>query len=137
MGSLKQSAVNMSSRSTWSWSRPTPHIYSYTRELKRQTEASSATSVAEVSRRSRAKSVISGVEQSTGARSARAMSAAPAGQSFLGYSGYYGRQLAMMKESSKASPYTASTSMLLSESAAAKTSIAATKTAVVTKKTSI
>jgi len=138
MGSLNLSAVIMSSRSTWSWSRPTPHIYSYTRELKRQTEASSATSVAEVSRRSRAKSVISGVEQSTGARSARAMSAAPAGQSFLGYSGYYGRQLAMMKESSKASASSASASMSASSaSASASKSVAATKTTAVTTKTSV
>jgi len=73
------------------------------------------------------------------ARSVRAMSAAPAGQSFLGYSGYYGRQLAMMKESSKASASSASASMSASSVSASvsKSSVAATKTTEVTKKSSV
>jgi len=73
----------------------------------------------------------------------RAMSAAPAGQSFLGYSGYYGRQLAMMKEVSKASASSSasasmsasSASALSSKAVATKTSVTATKTSAVTEKT--
>jgi len=136
----------MRSRSSWSWSRPTPHIYSYNRELKRQTEASSATSVEEV-RSTRAQSVVSAGEQTMAARSVRAVSAAPPGQSFLGYTGYYGRQLAMMNEAKKAaessasvsassaSASAASASMAASKTTAKKTSIAATKTTEVTEKT--
>merc|ERR1712168_1339646 len=134
MGSLKSVASNMRSRSSWSWSRPTPHIYSYNRELKRQTEASSATSVEEV-RSTRAQSVVSGGEQTMAARSVRAVSAAPPGQSFLGYTGYYGRQLAMMNEAKKAAESAASASMAASKTTAKKTSIAATKTTEVTEKT--
>merc|ERR1712168_586838 len=139
--SLKSVASNMRSRSSWSWSRPTPHIYSYNRELKRQTEASSATSVEEV-RSTRAQSVVSGGEQTMAARSVRAVSAAPPGQSFPGYTGYYGRQLAMMNEAKKAaessasvSASAASASMAASKTTAKKTSIAATKTTEVTEKT--
>merc|ERR1712154_37859 len=57
MGS--QAQHKMRSRSSWSWSRPTCHIYAYNRELTRQTTASSATAEAESSRRSlRASSVV-------------------------------------------------------------------------------
>merc|ERR1712154_601938 len=105
MGS--QAQHKMRSRSSWSWSRPTCHIYAYNRELTRQTTASSATAEAESSRRSlRASSVVGESDfapsASAAARSVRAMSAAPPGKSLLGYTGYYGRQLAMMNEAASA-----------------------------------
>merc|ERR1712154_111417 len=120
MGS--QAQHKMRSRSSWSWSRPTCHIYAYNRELTRQTTASSATAEAESSRRSlRASSVVGESDfassASAAARSVRAMSAAPPGKSLLGYTGYYGRQLAMMNEAASAKSASAS-----SASATAKSS---------------
>merc|ERR1712154_195240 len=120
MGS--QAQHKMRSRSSWSWSRPTCHIYAYNRELTRQTTASSATAEAESSRRSlRASSVVGESDfassASAAARSVRAMSAAPPGKSLLGYTGHYGRQLAMMNEAASAKSASAS-----SASATAKSS---------------
>lgn len=130
----------MRSRSSWSWSRPTCHIYAYNRELTRQTAASSATTEAESSRRSlRASSVVGGSEfassASAAARSVRAVSAAPPGKSLMGYTGYYGRQLAMMNEVDSAKSSSASAS---SASAAAKSStVSASSSSAATKSVSM
>jgi len=72
--------------SRFTWSRPTTHIYSYNRE---------AQSVL-ASRSARATSVSAATSETT-ARSSRAASVAT-GDSFTGYSGYYGRQLAMINQ---------------------------------------
>merc|ERR1712059_210665 len=93
---------------------------------------------AESSRRSlRASSVVGGSEfassASAAARSVRAVSAAPPGKSLMGYTGYYGRQLAMMNEVDSAKSSSASAS---SSSAAAKSvSMAASKMTSVQQKT--
>jgi len=90
----------MRQRSSWSWSRPTPHIYAYNREYAKLSAASEATSRSETSRRAtRATSVLATEQSSSLARSTRAMSA----DAFAGYTGFYGRQLALLNKSSSSS----------------------------------
>jgi len=72
--------------SRFTWSRPTTHIYSYNREAQGVLASRSA----------RATSVSAATSEAT-ARSSRAASVAT-GDSFAGYSGYYGRQLAMINQ---------------------------------------
>merc|ERR1711892_1115471 len=100
MGSSQAAGRKMRQRSSWSWSRPTPHVYAYNREYSKLSAASEATSRAETSRRStRATSVLATEESSALARSSRAMSV----DTFKGYTGFYGRQLARMSSSASAS----------------------------------
>merc|ERR1711970_244053 len=67
MGSQEEN--KMRSRTSWSWSRPTCHIYAYNRELNHLNAASALTAQAETSRRStRASSVIASGESSSAAR---------------------------------------------------------------------
>merc|ERR1719347_2277684 len=108
-------------RSSWSWSRPTPHIYAYNREYAKLSAASEVTSKAETSARSaRATSVLATEKSTSSARSARAMSV----DAFKGYTGYYGRQLALMSSSAAAS---ASASAAASSAASKSTSLSAAR----------
>merc|ERR1712098_700858 len=110
----------MRQRSSWSWSRPTPHIYAYNREYAKLSAASEATSKAETSARAtRATSVLATEQSTSSARSARAMSV----DAFKGYTGYYGRQLALMSSSAAVSASSASAS-----AAASSSSVSASKT---------
>jgi len=81
-------------RSRWNWTRPSPHIYSYNREAA---EAGYNSSVETSSRSARATSVAA----SSGAAStrvARATTVAPSQTGLTGYSGFYGRQLALLND---------------------------------------
>merc|ERR1712098_115380 len=110
----------MRQRSSWSWSRPTPHIYAYNREYAKLSAASEATSKAETSARAtRATSVLATEQSTSSARSARAMSV----DAFKGYTGYYGRQLALMSSSAAASASSTSAS-----AAASSAAVSASKT---------
>jgi len=118
----------MRQRSSWSWSRPTPHIYAYNREYSKLSSASEATSRAETSRRAtRATSVLATEQSSSLARNSRAMSA----DAFAGYSGFYGRQLALLNKSSSSSASASASSASASASSAsvsAASSIATART---------
>jgi len=116
----------MRQRSSWSWSRPTPHIYAYNREYSKLSSASEATSRAETSRRAtRATSVLATEQSSSLARNSRAMSA----DAFAGYSGFYGRQLALLnKSSSSSASASASSASASSASVSAASSIATART---------
>merc|ERR1711892_1613442 len=125
MGVSSQAAGRkMRQRSSWSWSRPTPHVYAYNREYSKLSAASEATSRAETSRRStRATSVLATEESSALARSSRAMSV----DTFKGYTGFYGRQLARMSSSASASASASASSSSARSAAvsAARSSVAA------------
>jgi len=97
----------------WMWVRPTTHIYNYNTDMSSfqssalASTASSSLAVAGSSsssascRSMRASSEV--VDRSSTAQQARATSLAPeAGKSLAGYTGYYGRQLAMMREAEEA-----------------------------------
>merc|ERR1712025_61574 len=134
MGSQEEN--KMRSRTSWSWSRPTCHIYAYNRELNHLNAASALTAQAETSRRStRASSVIASGESSSAARSVRAMSAAPVGTSFAGYTGYYGRQLALLNEAKSSSSASASSSALKSSISASSASTAVKSVSMAASKT--
>merc|ERR1711970_1025132 len=137
MGSQEEN--KMRSRTSWSWSRPTCHIYAYNRELNHLNAASALTAQAETSRRStRASSVIASGESSSAARSVRAMSAAPVGTSFAGYTGYYGRQLALLNETKSSSSASSSAAMSASASSSAlKSSISASSASTAVKSVSM
>jgi len=139
MGSQEEN--KMRSRTSWSWSRPTCHIYAYNRELNHLNAASALTAQAETSRRStRASSVVASGESSSAARSVRAMSAAPVGTSFAGYTGYYGRQLALLNEAKSSSSASASSSAAMSASAsssALKSSVSASSASTAVKSVSL
>merc|ERR1712198_757017 len=100
MGSLSHTARMPSRR--WMWVRPTPHIYAYNRELSAyggtsSSSSASASSTSESSRLMRASSEAA-FDRTSVARTARATSLAPEpGTSLTGYTGYYGRQLAVLK----------------------------------------
>lgn len=110
--------------------RPTPHVYSYNRELS--SFGYSSTAAAESSRSLRASSEVAvdrmtttSVDRTSNARALRAASAAPEpGTGLAGYTGYYGRQLALLKESQEAKRASAASS-----SAAASSSVAAASAA--------
>jgi len=130
----------------WMWVRPTTHIYNYNTDISSfQSSALASSSLAVAAagsssssascRSMRASSEV--VDRSSTARQARATSLAPeAGKSLAGYSGYYGRQLAMMREaeearrleakSSSAQAASMSAATASSSSAAASKSVAAT-----------
>merc|ERR1711971_747057 len=90
----QQSIVNMPS-SRWTWTRPTTHIYSYNREAQNilGSRSARATSVAATESRSALTST-----SESNVRSSRAASVAASSDSFQGYSGYYGRQMALIMQ---------------------------------------
>merc|ERR1711971_534226 len=106
----QQSIVNMPS-SRWTWTRPTTHIYSYNREAQNILGSRSArvTSVAATESRSALTST-----SESNVRSLRAASVAAPSDSFTGYSGYYGRQMALIMQ--KQGPTAAAAAVPISES---------------------
>merc|ERR1711990_1091987 len=86
--------------SRWTWTRPTTHIYSYNRSTR-------ATSVA-------ANETRSALTSESNVRSSRAASVAASSDSFAGYSGYYGRQMALIMQ--KQGPTAAAAAVPISES---------------------
>merc|ERR1711970_1692234 len=106
----QQSTVNMPS-SRWTWTRPTTHIYSYNREAQNimSSRSARATSVAA----SKSRSALTSTSESN-VRSTRAASVAASPDSFAGYSGYYGRQMALIMQ--KQGPTAAAAAVPISES---------------------
>merc|ERR1711971_809849 len=103
----QQSIVNMPS-SRWTWTRPTTHIYSYNREAQNilGSRSARATSVAATESRS--------ALTSTSESNVRSSSVAASSDSFQGYSGYYGRQMALIMQ--KQGPTAAAAAVPISES---------------------
>merc|ERR1712080_653037 len=95
--------------SRWTWTRPTTHIYSYNREAQNimSSRSARATSVA-------ANETRSALTSESTARSSRAASVAASADSFAGYSGYYGRQMALIMQ--KQGPTAAAAAVPISES---------------------
>merc|ERR1711934_907334 len=110
LSSCQKSKVKMPS-SRWTWTRPTTHIYSYNREAQNIMSSRSvrATSVAANESRSALTST-----SETNVRSSRAASVAASSDSFTGYSGYYGRQMALIMQ--KQGPTAAAAAVPISES---------------------
>merc|ERR1712179_736228 len=104
------SKVKMPS-SRWTWTRPTTHIYSYNREAQNIMSSRSvrATSVAA----NESRSALTSTSESN-VRSSRAASVAASSDSFTGYSGYYGRQMALIMQ--KQGPTAAAAAVPISES---------------------
>merc|ERR1712038_397266 len=97
--------------SRWTWTRPTTHIYSYNREAQNVlgSRSARATSVAA----NESKSTLASTSESN-LRSSRASSVAASTDSFTGYSGYYGRQMALIMQ--KQGPTAAAAAVPISES---------------------
>merc|ERR1712061_384852 len=97
--------------SRWTWTRPTTHIYSYNREAQNvlSSRSARATSVAA----NESKSTLASTSESN-LRSSRASSVAASTDSFTGYSGYYGRQMALIMQ--KQGPTAAASAVPISES---------------------
>merc|ERR1712241_420130 len=97
--------------SRWTWTRPTTHIYSYNREAQNvlSSRSARATSVAA----NESKSTLTSTSESN-LRSSRAASVAASTDSFTGYSGYYGRQMALIMQ--KQGPTAAAAAVPISES---------------------
>merc|ERR1712037_649289 len=110
LSSCQKSTVKMPS-SRWSWTRPTTHIYSYNREAQNvlSSRSARATSVAA----NESKSTLTSTSESN-LRSSRAASVAASSDSFTGYSGYYGRQMALIMQ--KQGPTAAAAAVPISES---------------------
>merc|ERR1711997_1027328 len=109
-GTALQLIVRMPS-SRWTWTRPTTHIYSYNREAQNvlSSRSARATSVAA----NESKSTLASTSESK-LRSSRAASVAASTDSFTGYSGYYGRQMALIMQ--KQGPTAAAAAVPISES---------------------
>merc|ERR1712001_790238 len=109
-GTALQLIVRMPS-SRWTWTRPTTHIYSYNREAQNVlgSRSARATSVAA----NESKSTLASTSESN-LRSSRASSVAASTDSFTGYSGYYGRQMALIMQ--KQGPTAAAAAVPISES---------------------
>jgi len=109
-GTALQLIVRMPS-SRWTWTRPTTHIYSYNREAQNvlSSRSARATSVAA----NESKSTLASTSESN-LRSSRASSVAASTDSFTGYSGYYGRQMALIMQ--KQGPTAAAAAVPISES---------------------
>merc|ERR1712037_1042907 len=109
-GTALQLTVRMPS-SRWTWTRPTTHIYSYNREAQNvlSSRSARATSVAA----NESKSTLASTSESN-LRSSRASSVAASTDSFTGYSGYYGRQMALIMQ--KQGPTAAAAAVPISES---------------------
>merc|ERR1712110_208091 len=97
--------------SRWTWTRPTTHLYSYNREAQNvlSSRSARATSVAAIE----SKSTLASAAESN-LRSSRASSVAASTDSFTGYSGYYGRQMALIMQ--KQGPTAAAAAVPISES---------------------
>merc|ERR1712141_514919 len=97
--------------SRWTWTRPTTHIYSYNREAQNvlSSRSARATSVAA----NESKSTLTSTSESN-LRSSRSASVAASADSFTGYSGYYGRQMALIMQ--KQGPTAAAAAVPISES---------------------
>merc|ERR1711971_1119887 len=110
LSSCQKSTVKMPS-SRWTWTRPTTHIYSYNREAQNIMSSRSvrATSVAA----NESRSALTSTSESN-VRSSRAASVAAPSDSFTGYSGYYGRQMALIMQ--KQGPTAAAAAVPISES---------------------
>merc|ERR1712212_1213946 len=97
--------------SRFSWTRPTTHIYSYNREAQNIISSRSARATSVAANESR--SAMTSTSEST-VRSSRAASVAASSDSFAGYSGYYGRQMALIMQ--KQGPTAAAAAVPISES---------------------
>merc|ERR1712212_1040099 len=106
----QQTTVNMPS-SRWTWTRPTTHIYSYNREAQNIMSSRSARATSVAANESR--SALTSTSESN-VRSSRAASVAASSDSFSGYSGYYGRQMALIMQ--KQGPTAAAAAVPISES---------------------
>jgi len=106
----------------WLWVRPTPHIYSYNRELSTSSSSAATASSAAAEAIANARSIRASSEVNNRSASStiynRATSVAP-GTSLTGYTGYYGRQLALSRQAEQ-------------EKQAVKSAIAATSASKVT-----
>merc|ERR1712228_710104 len=97
--------------SRWTWTRPTTHIYSYNREAQNVLSSRSARATPVAANES--KSTLTSTSESN-LRSSRAASVAASTDSFTGYSGYYGRQMALIMQ--KQGPTAAAAAVPISES---------------------
>merc|ERR1712228_966727 len=97
--------------SRWTWTRPTTHIYSYNREAQNIMSSRSARATSVAANESR--SALTSTSESN-VRSSRAASVAASSDSFSGYSGYYGRQMALIMQ--KQGPTAAAAAVPISES---------------------
>merc|ERR1712110_705047 len=97
--------------SRWTWTRPTTHIYSYNREAQNVLSSRSARATSMAANES--KSTLTSTSESN-LRSSRASSVAASTDSFTGYSGYYGRQMALIMQ--KQGPTAAAAAVPISES---------------------
>merc|ERR1712212_1209623 len=104
------SKVKMPS-SRWTWTRPTTHIYSYNREAQNIMSSRSARATSVAANESR--SALTSTSESN-VRSSRAASVAASSDSFAGYSGYYGRQMALIMQ--KQGPTAVAAAVPISES---------------------
>merc|ERR1712045_920037 len=109
-GTALQLTVRMPS-SRWTWTRPTTHIYSYNREAQNIMSSRSARATSVAANESR--SALTSTSESN-VRSSRAASVAASSDSFAGYSGYYGRQMALIMQ--KQGPTAAAAAVPISES---------------------
>jgi len=110
----------------WMWIRPTPHIYSYNRELSTASAASTRSAVAESianARNIRASSELA-LDRSTAQTYSRATSVAP-GSGLTGYTGYYGRQLALSRQEDQSRKAELSASRASASAASASASASA------------
>jgi len=107
---VQLSKVKMPS-SRWTWTRPTTHIYSYNREAQNIMSSRSARATSVAANESR--SALTSTSESN-VRSSRAASVAASSDSFSGYSGYYGRQMALIMQ--KQGPTAAAAAVPISES---------------------
>merc|ERR1712183_1133671 len=110
LSSCQKSTVKMPS-SRWTWTRPTTHIYSYNREAQNILSSRSARATSVAANESR--STMTSTSESN-VRSSRAASVAASSDSFSGYSGYYGRQMALIMQ--KQGPTAAAAAVPISES---------------------
>merc|ERR1712210_192140 len=110
LSSCQKSTVKMPS-SRWTWTRPTTHIYSYNREAQNIMSSRSARATSVAANESR--SAVTSTSESN-VRSSRAASVAASSDSFTGYSGYYGRQMALIMQ--KQGPTAAAAAVPISES---------------------
>merc|ERR1712001_630470 len=110
MESCQKSTVKMPS-SRWTWTRPTTHIYSYNREAQNIMSSRSARATSVAANESRSTMTSS---SESNVRSSRAASVAASSDSFAGYSGYYGRQMALIMQ--KQGPTAAAAAVPISES---------------------
>merc|ERR1712128_3707 len=108
--SSQKSKVNMPS-SRWTWTRPTTHIYSYNREAQNMMSSRSTRATSVSAHESR--SALTSSSEST-LRSSRAASVSASSDSFAGYSGYYGRQMALIMQ--KQGPTAAAAAVPIRES---------------------